>query len=226
MNTSKLLTAWRFLSLLGPLVFAISTTNTVRAESLELASIQQLTPRLELKSQLLERRFELVLSRHEKDLRKAQGRCEAGERSACRLAKWQAFLSEISSAPLSDQLYRVNRYINHVRYRTDERNWDRADFWAVPEQFFARGGDCEDYAIAKYVSLRSLGIPAERLRVVVVYDRKIREDHAVLVITAPDGIKVLDSNRKRVIDWEEARKRYSPYYSVNEQAVWIHNSKA
>ena len=166
------------------------------------------------------------LSRHEKDLRKAQGRCEAGERSACRLAKWQAFLSEISSAPLSDQLYRVNRYINHVRYRTDERNWDRADFWAVPEQFFARGGDCEDYAIAKYVSLRSLGIPAERLRVVVVYDRKIREDHAVLVITAPDGIKVLDSNRKRVIDWEEARKRYSPYYSVNEQAVWIHNSKA
>ncbi len=95
----------------------------------------------------------------------------------------------------------------------------------MPEEFFDRGGDCEDYAIAKYISLRALGIPAERLRVVVVYDRKIREDHAILVITAPDGIKVLDSNRKRVIDWEESSKRYSPYYSVNEQDVWIHNSK-
>ncbi len=225
MTTLKRPIARRFLSLLVPFVFALATTNTGEANSLELVSIQQLTPRQELKSQLLERRFELVLSRHEKGLRKAEARCEAGERSACRLTKWQAFLSEISSATLSDQLYRVNRYINHVRYRTDERNWNRADFWAVPEQFFARGGDCEDYAIAKYVSLRSLGIPAERLRVVVVYDRKIREDHAILVITAPDGIKVLDSNRKRVIDWEESSKRYSPYYSLNEQAVWIHNSK-
>ena len=225
MNTHRFSRVWRLFSFLIPFGLALASTNAGLANDLTLVSTQELTPRQVLKSQLLERRFELVLARHERNLRKAEARCEAGERSACRLAKWQAFLSEISSAPLSDQLYRVNRYINHVRYRTDERNWDRADFWAIPEQFFDRGGDCEDYAIAKYISLRSLGIPAEHLRVVVVYDRKIREDHAILVITAPDGIKVLDSNRKRVIDWEESSKRYSPYYSVNEQAVWIHNSK-
>jgi predicted transglutaminase-like cysteine proteinase len=109
---------------------------------------------------------------------------------------------------------------------TDERNWKRRDFWAVPEEFFDRGGDCEDYAIAKYVSLRSLGVPAERLRVVVVYDRKRREDHAVLVIMAPDGMKVLDNNRKRVLDWDESSTRYRPYYSLNEQSVWIHDSRS
>jgi predicted transglutaminase-like cysteine proteinase len=203
----------------------VATANTGLANSLTLVSTQNLTPQQALKSQLLERRFELVLARHDKNLREAEVRCEAGERSACRLAKWQTFLQEISSAPLPDQLYRVNRYINHVRQRTDERNWDRSDFWAVPEEFFARGGDCEDYAIAKYVSLRSLGVPAERLRVVVVYDSKRREDHAVLVIMAPEGMKVLDNKRKRVVDWDETSKRYRPYYSLNEQAVWIHNSK-
>jgi predicted transglutaminase-like cysteine proteinase len=196
------------------------------ANDLTLVSTQELTPRQVLKSQLLERRFELVLARHEKNLQKAEARCETGVRSACRLEKWQTFLNDISSAPLSDQLYRINRYVNHVRQMTDERNWKRRDFWAVPEEFFDRGGDCEDYAIAKYVSLRYLGVPAERLRVVVVYDRKRREDHAVLVIMAPDGMKVLDNNRKRVLDWDESSTRYRPYYSLNEQSVWIHDSRS
>ena len=205
--------------------FALVTANTGLANSLDLVQTQELTPRLQLKSQLLERRFEIVLSRHESALRQAEARCRAGERSACRLEDWQDFLQDIASASLPDQLYRLNRYVNQVRYRTDERNWQRADFWAVPEQFFDRGGDCEDYVIAKYVALRALGIPADRLRVVVVYDRKNREDHAILAVSGPQGVQVLDNNRKRVIDWEESSRRYSPYYSLNEQAVWIHKSK-
>jgi predicted transglutaminase-like cysteine proteinase len=225
MITTPLPQARRLLSLIIPLGLALVTTNPAQATSLNLPSLQELTPRLELKSQLLERRFQLVLSRHAVALRKAEARCEAGERSACKLAKWQAFLIDVSSAPLSDQLYQVNAYVNQVRYRSDQRNWQRADFWADPEQFFDRGGDCEDYAIAKYVALRAIGIPAEQLRIVVVYDRKTLADHAILAIAAPDGVKVLDSNHKRVIDWEESNQRYSPYYSLNEQAVWIHSSK-
>lgn len=225
MITSPLPQVRRLLSLFIPLGLAFVATNAAQAASLNLASIQQLTPRLELKSQLLERRFQIVLSRHALALRRAEARCEAGESSACRLAKWQAFLRDVSSASLSDQLYQVNAYVNQVRYRSDQRNWQRADFWAGPEQFFDRGGDCEDYAIAKYVALRAIGVPAEQLRIVVVYDRKTLADHALLAIAAPDGVKVLDSNHKRVIDWEESNRRYSPYYALNEQGVWIYNSK-
>jgi len=225
MITLKLPPARQILSLVIPFGFALVTANPGLANSLDLMPIQELTPRLQLKSQLLKRRFELVLLRHESGLRQAEARCEAGERPACRLKDWQEFLRDLSSAAFPDQLYRLNRHVNYVRYRTDERNWHRPDFWADPAQFFDRGGDCEDYAIAKYVALRALGVPAERLRVVVVYDRKNRGDHAILAISGPDGVMVLDSNRKRVIDWEETSKRYTPYYSLNEEAVWIHKSE-
>ncbi len=116
--------------------------------------------------------------------------------------------------------------MNHYRYRSDQRNWRRPDFWAVPEQLFERGGDCEDYVIAKYVSLRALGIPAERLRVVVVYDRKKRGDHAVLLVSGAHETLVLDNRYKRVVNWVDVRSRYMPYYSLNENSVWIYNTKA
>jgi predicted transglutaminase-like cysteine proteinase len=148
-------------TLLG-LTLAIS--EAAQADTTELAALQQLTPKLELKSQLLARRFELVLLRHQTTVKKAAAQCEAGERAACRLEDWQEFLAEIANEDEAEQLYRVNRYMNHYRYRSDQRNWRRPDFWAVPEQLFERGGDCEDHAIAKYVSLRALGFPAERLR--------------------------------------------------------------
>ena len=185
----------------------------------------ELNPRLREKSQLLEHRFELVLSRHQAALRDADRRCEDGERSACRLGKWQEFLSDIAGDDEADQLYRVNRYINRYRYRSDQKNWKLRDFWADPQQLFERGGDCEDYVIAKYLSLRALGVSTERLRVVVAYDRKKRVDHAVLVVFGPDGTMVLDNRYKRVRTWEDVRDRYRLYYSLNEESVWVHSAR-
>ena len=196
-----------------------------KADTIELAALPHLTPKLEMKSQLLARRFELVLLRHQTTVQKAGADCEAGDRGACRLEEWQVFLTEIANEDEAEQLYRVNRYMNHHRYRTDQRNWRRPDFWAVPEQLFDRGGDCEDFAIAKYVSLRALGIPADRMRVLVVYDRKEREDHAFLLVSGANETLVLDNKYQRVVSWVDTRSRYQPYYSLNENSVWIHASK-
>ena len=226
MRSIILLKWWRILGL-GPLLgLALASGQAAQAGTIELAALQQLTPKLEMKSQLLARRFELVLLRHQATIKKAAAGCEAGERGACRLEDWQDFLADIAKEDEADQLYRVNRYMNHYRYRSDQRNWRRPDFWAVPEQLFERGGDCEDYAIAKYVSLRALGIPAERLRVVVVYDRKKREDHAILLVSGATETLALDNKYKRVVSWAETRSRYKAYYSLNEESVWIHATKS
>ncbi|TFG62042.1 MAG: hypothetical protein E4H28_08140 [Gemmatimonadales bacterium] len=176
-------------------------------------------------SELLGRRFDLVLSRHQAGLRSAAERCQAGERSACRLEDWEDFLADVSREAETEQVRRVHGYVNRFRYVTDQRNWQRPDFWAMPEELFGRGGDCEDYVIAKCVALRSFGIPAERLRVVVVYDRKKREDHAVLIVFGPNVTLVLDNRYRRVMTWADMSKRYMPYYSLNENSVWIHNAK-
>ncbi len=206
--------------------FSFGAAKGAKADPFESLQVARLSPELEQKSALLGRRFELVLSRHRAHVEMAPGRCQSGQSSACRLENWQEFLTQISNSNEADQIYRVHRYINRFRYVTDKRNWHRPDYWAVPEQLFERGGDCEDYVIAKYLSLRALGIDANRLRVVVVYDRKKREDHAVLAVLGSDETLILDNYHRRVMTWADMKRRYRPYYSLNENGVWIHKAKA
>ena len=215
--------------LVGTLImiaFSFGAVEGAKADAFESLQVARLSPKLEQKSALLGRRFELVLSRHRALIEMAPSRCQSGESSACRLEDWQEFLTELSYSNEADQVYRVHRYINRFRYVTDKRNWGRRDYWAVPEQLFERGGDCEDYVIAKYLSLRALGIDANRLRVVVVYDRKKREDHAVLAVLGSDETLILDNYHRRVMTWADMKRRYRPYYSLNENGVWIHKAKA
>jgi predicted transglutaminase-like cysteine proteinase len=51
----------------------------------------------------------------------------------------------------------TNRFLNDWRYKPDDQNYGQRDYWATPLEFLRRSGDCEDYAIAKYVTLRELG---------------------------------------------------------------------
>ena len=212
--------------LVGSLIvaaFYFIPVGSAKANPFESTQLARLSPQLEQKSALLGRRFGLVLSRHRIQVALAADRCQSGQSSACQLEGWQAFLTQISASDEADQIYRVHRYVNRFRYVTDKRNWRRRDYWAIPEQLFERGGDCEDYVIAKYLSLRALGIDADRLRVVVVYDRKKREDHAVLAVLGPNETVILDNYRRRVMSWTDMKRRYRPYYSLNENAVWIHS---
>ncbi len=224
MNSIILSKLGRIVGLGFVLALASTSDHSAHADTIELAALPQLTPQLERKSQLLARRFELVLQRHLTTVQKAATDCAAGERGACRLQDWQEFLTETANEDEAEQLYRVNRYMNHYSYRSDQRNWQLPDFWATPEQLFDRGGDCEDFAIAKYLSLRALGFPAERMRVAVVYDRKKHEDHAVLLVSTATETLVLDNKYQRVVSWADTRSRYRPYYSLNENSVWIHNT--
>ena len=206
-------------------IFTLSfgAAGEARAEAFDSLQLARLSPKLEQKSALLARRFELILSRHQAYVEMAPDRCHSGQSSACRLGDWQEALTDISRSNEADQIYRVNRYINRFKYVTDRRNWGRPDYWAVPAQLFERGGDCEDYVIAKYLSLRALGVDASRLRLVVVYDRKKREDHAVLAVLGPHETVILDNHFRRVRTWADMKRRYKPYYSLNENAVWIHS---
>ncbi len=80
------------------------------------------------------------------------------------------------------------------------------------------GGDCEDYAIPKFLSLRRLGFPAEYLRLVVLVDTRRRLAHAIHVVDLDGHSLVLDNIEDRVVEWPEVRQ-YRPLYSMNERAV-------
>lgn len=134
---------------------------------------------------------------------------------------WQALLRGLEGAPEMQQLREVNHFLNQWRYKSDSENWGRSDYWATPLEFLRRSGDCEDYVIAKYVSLRTLGFSADRLRMVVLRDTLRNLAHAVLAVQVDDGIYILDNLSNAVLP--QARlAHYVPYYSVNEESRWAH----
>ena len=126
---------------------------------------------------------------------------------------------------MDEQIYRVHRYVNRFRYLEDQDVWGVPDYWAVPEQLFGRGGDCEDYALTEYISLRALGFPASRLRLVLVHDEFKDVDHAVLMVASEKGTVVLDNNHVRVMSWAAMQERYRPYYALNEKGVWLDGTR-
>lgn len=123
-----------------------------------------------------------------------------------------------------DQMARdVNAMMNAKPYIVDQKNWGQSDYWATPVEFLTRGGDCEDFAIAKYAALRALGVPEERMRLAIVQDQVKNIPHAVLIVYGESGPLLLDNQIKSVSS-AATMKRYKPIFSINRTAWWLHSA--
>ena len=149
------------------------------------------------------------------------GKCGDAEMNKCNFDKWMAFLDGLKDKDQVTQIREINNYMNRAPYVTDPVNWGMKDFWATPGEFMAKFGDCEDYAIAKYMSLRYLGYPEDVLRVVAVKDLNLKIGHAILVIYFKGKPYVLDNQIKQVVPAEKI-KHYLPVFSINTKAWWKH----
>ena len=164
-----------------------------------------------------------VIERIRVEIDPANDPCTSGFFTRCRTEEWLEYLDGLRGADPMDQLTWVNRYMNRAPYITDPRNYNVPDYWATPRQFFKRDGDCEDYAIAKFVSLRALGWGNDHMRIVVLRDLNLNIAHAVLVVYRDGRAWVLDNQVKRVVAADQIR-HYRPYYSLNEDSWWLHRS--
>ncbi|MFQ5957961.1 MAG: transglutaminase-like cysteine peptidase [Alphaproteobacteria bacterium] len=162
-----------------------------------------------------------VLDRYFAEVELPEGGCEAKTFNVCHLRDWQRFVEGLRGADAMTQLDQVNRYMNRAPYITDPRNYNVDDYWATPRQFFNRDGDCEDYSIAKFMSLRALGWDNDRMRIVVLKDLNLGIAHAVLVVYRDGAAWVLDNQIEQVVTADRIR-HYRPYYSVNEDSWWLH----
>lgn len=135
----------------------------------------------------------------------------------------QKDLSEFEGRSIKAMANGVNKMMNAKRYIGDNKNWGQSDYWATPVQFLQRGGDCEDFAIAKYTALRMLGVPEQNMRVAIVHDNVKNIPHAVLVVYTGEGTVVLDNQIKHMVDGDNAG-RYRPIFSINRTAWWLHTA--
>lgn len=105
---------------------------------------------------------------------------------------------KFAGTPLDKQLLqRVNSRINKIPYIPDTKNYDQIDHWASPETFYARGGDCEDYALAKMYTLLGYGLPADDMELLVVRKRTTGELHTLLAVHLR-GTWILDNERNEL----------------------------
>ena len=82
--------------------------------------------------------------------------------------------------------------------------------------------DCEDYAIAKYFSLRQLGVPSYKLRITYVKALRLNQAHMVLTYYPSPGAEplVLD-NLIGEIRPASQRKDLLPVYAFNAEGLYL-----
>jgi predicted transglutaminase-like cysteine proteinase len=150
-----------------------------------------------------------------------KGGCDSKKFTKCHYDDWTNFLRTVLDKDRMAQVVEVNRFMNKAKYTEDEPNWGQKDFWATPGEFFDRMGDCEDYAIAKFVSLLKLGFKPDQLRIVAVRDLNLKVGHAVLVVFLDGKTWLLDNQIQQVVEARNVR-HYQPVFSINTQAWWRH----
>ncbi len=134
---------------------------------------------------------------------------------------WEQLQAKVEGKPLIDQIKIVNSFWNQWPYKQDNNVYKALDYWAAPYEFRKNSGDCEDYAIVKYFTLRALGVPMEQMRIVVVKDTILNLAHAILAVYIDGDAFILDNLSRNVLSHTRIRN-YIPQYSVNEKNRWMH----
>ncbi|MDT8403611.1 transglutaminase-like cysteine peptidase [Sulfuriflexus sp.] len=150
-----------------------------------------------------------------------EGNCDSKRFNRCHLNEWLVYLQSLKGMDTVDQLKRINLYANKKDYILDIDNYGLEDYWAIPEEFLRRGGDCEDYAITKLLSLRWLGHQQLQSRIVVLQDTNLGIPHAVLAVYLDDDIVILDNQVNEILSHKNIL-HYVPIYSLDEKQWWIH----
>lgn len=161
--------------------------------------------------------FNLISQRAEK----LYGPLGAGK---ARIDDWQALLERLPTLDEPAQLEAVNRFFNaSLRFRDDIEIWHQNDYWATPVEALRIGaGDCEDFAIAKYFTLREAGVASEKLRITYVKALRLNQAHMVLTYYAtPEAMPLVLDNLINVIRPASERSDLLPVYAFNAEGMWL-----
>ena len=146
-----------------------------------------------------------------------------GDRDGCVSPAALQFLAMIDAAKLRQgraRLGEINRALNlAIRPVSDLQQYGAIDVWTSPLVTLTRGGgDCEDYAIAKFVALRQAGIAPDDLRIVIMHDTRHGEDHAVAAARLDGHWLTLDNRRMAMVEDIDIRN-YRPTFVIDQHGV-------
>ena len=167
-----------------------------------------------------------MVSRYAKQKKVPDEDCGKVRFHPCEVVQWKDLIASLHDKPVREQLEVINDWGNKHPYIEDQLNWGVNDYWETPYEFMEVNGDCEDYAITKYYSLRALGISADKLRIMIVQDFNLGGViHAILGFYDTDGLMILDNQIKQVMPAMKIY-HYRPIFGINENAWWAYTPHA
>lgn len=147
-----------------------------------------------------------------------------GKEALRRLTAWEELIRQDRSTRDREKLEKVNRFYNgRIRFANDPEVWGGADYWATPIEFLCKGaGDCEDFAIAKYFTLKAMGVEDEKLRITYVKALRYNIHHMVLTYYSdPEAEPLVLDNLVDSIDIASRRTDLMPIFSFNGSGLWL-----
>jgi predicted transglutaminase-like cysteine proteinase len=146
-----------------------------------------------------------------------------GKEAADRLLAWEDLIRQDKSASDQEKLEKTNRFFNSkIVFVSDIELWGVQDYWATPIEFLCKkAGDCEDFAIAKYFTLRAMGVAEEKLNISYVKAIQYGIAHMVLAYYPEPGAEplILDNLIDSIV-LASKRPDLMPVFSFNGAGLW------
>ncbi|GAA5784953.1 hypothetical protein GCM10007860_30230 [Chitiniphilus shinanonensis] len=143
---------------------------------------------------------------------------------------WRQAVATARSLPEPERMQTINDFFNrNLAFVDDQVLWGEVDYWATPLESLGKGGgDCEDFAIAKYFSLIEAGMDSAKLRLTYVKariggpDSKVTQAHMVLTYYAtPQAEPLVLDNLIGEIRPASRRPDLLPVFSFNRDGVYV-----
>lgn len=140
-----------------------------------------------------------------------------------RLLAWEELIHQFRGITELDKLNMVNQFFNsRIRFARDTEIWGAEDYWATPIELLCKGaGDCEDFAIAKYFTLKAMGLSDDKLK--ITYVKAIRQNIHHMVLTYysnPEADPLVLDNIIDSINPATKRTDLMPIFSFNGSGLW------
>lgn len=175
----------------------------------------------------------IVTAAYDFDKLSSLARQKYGEEAYRDVLSLQQLVSQLKTAPDQEKLKKINDFFNNrMTFADDIEVWQQSDYWATPLESLGRqAGDCEDFSIAKYMFLKAVNIPNNKLRLTYVKaeindgGHKSVKAHMVLsYYPAPLSEPLILDNLVPEIYPASVRKDLSPIFSFNDKGLWVGSS--
>tara|TARA_Y100000815_G_C13333830_1_gene497051 strand:- start:1719 stop:2417 length:699 start_codon:yes stop_codon:yes gene_type:complete len=146
-----------------------------------------------------------------------------GIQAVSNIKAWETLINKHRHESDLKKLRLVTDFFNKYKRISDQKLWNKTNYWATPVELLERGaGDCEDYVIAKYFTLKTMGVSIDKLRLVYATSHKLKQPHMVLAYYETPGSDpfILD-NLTNWISYGSERPDLIPIYTFNGENVWF-----